>query len=791
MVAASQLQATWTLFHVLARTLVVQCVMAESRISARDVIWEFSQGNVKFVEGRRDNEAGHKQRFHHGTLIDKLVEDPLKPVQRKAIILSDARGFAPIDEILNTAPGEIQIVRVCGYVCGRHDPYDGVIGSVEFALNQSVPPPLMLVLGNSGNVVVEAAVRIALVNSSHQVKEHVSLQTTVDTNEEEFDIVQEVLPSARDALLQDPHASFEELCDIAAKLNVWNTIETLLTTSVAIYDLVLAGLLQVHGGLYNIDTGKVQFMGEHPSQYLLLEARPTDIIVRTAKAPPVPAQEAIAMLHAGNKRYAKGNGGSARFSADRGEQLSEGGQNPFAVILGCADSRAPPEILFDAHPGDIFVLRTAGNTCRQGPSSIVGSAEYAIGHLRTKLIVIMGHTKCGAVSAAVDAVRTNKSLDSVPGSIGQVLAPLRRQAAKAVLESPEGIIIEQVSRATELNVFATIAKFIKSSPLIANGIRKMDLEVHGAIYDIESGEIQWLGQHPSLPRLLGSPLPFHMWKVAPYVRARYMPDKYLALEQIEVLRKGNLRFVKGQTERPFLIFGKPDPTAKPFAIVLAGSELKVPIETVFDTGRGEVVVQRSMGSIAGHPSGTLFASLEYAVQHFSPKLLLVLGESGSHVISSALEHLDGAASSPGHVHSVLDRVAVSALRATAQTGNNIKGKAGSKVVTSAGRDMKRRRLTVELNVLYTIEKLLRYTKVIRNAVKRNELEVHAAILHEDTGKVDFIGMHPMQNELLKDAADTEINVDSASASEGDECFNPDPNHEHDYEHDHSSCDHAH
>ena len=100
------------------------------------------------------------------------------------------------------------------------------------------------------------------------------------------------------------------------------------------------------------------------------------------------------MLYSGNKRYSNGRGGFNQLSGDEKllKQLSEGGQNPVAVIVGCADSRAPIEMLFDMRPGDLFVLRNAGNTCASNKGSLVGSAEYSISHLRTKLVVIAGHT---------------------------------------------------------------------------------------------------------------------------------------------------------------------------------------------------------------------------------------------------------------------------------------------------------------------------------------------------------------------------------------------------------------
>merc|ERR1719272_1820069 len=138
-------------------------------------------------------------------------------------------------------------------------------------------------------------------------------------------------------------------------------------------------------------------LGEHPSKKLLLAECPSSDVIRTADDPPVPAEEALATMYAGNRRYCSGMGGLVTGTMDKQllMQLSEGGQNPISVVLGCADSRAPIEILFDVRPGDLFVLRNAGNICSEkSGGSIIGSAEYAIIHLRTKFMVITGHTSC-------------------------------------------------------------------------------------------------------------------------------------------------------------------------------------------------------------------------------------------------------------------------------------------------------------------------------------------------------------------------------------------------------------
>merc|ERR1712232_809732 len=118
--------------------------------------------------------------------------------------------------------------------------------------------------------------------------------------------------------------------------------------------------------------------------------------------------EALEMLKDGNVRYVEGRPFERSFDADSREALAQYGQNPFATIIGCADSRCPLEILFDAVPGDLFVLRNAGNTVEHAEGSIVGSVEYSVGHLHTNLVLVLGHTRCGAIAGATSTALSAK-----------------------------------------------------------------------------------------------------------------------------------------------------------------------------------------------------------------------------------------------------------------------------------------------------------------------------------------------------------------------------------------------
>ena len=130
--------------------------------------------------------------------------------------------------------------------------------------------------------------------------------------------------------------------------------------------------------------------------------------VRTTVDAPVSAEDALKMLKAGNERFAVGAPLAKHTSLAQREALVAHGQAPHTAILGCADSRVPVDTVFDAMPGDLFVLRNAGNTCTHAEGSMVGSLEFCAGKLGSKLIMVMGHTQCGAIAGATKTYLANE-----------------------------------------------------------------------------------------------------------------------------------------------------------------------------------------------------------------------------------------------------------------------------------------------------------------------------------------------------------------------------------------------
>jgi carbonic anhydrase len=200
----------------------------------------------------------------------------------------------------------------------------------------------------------------------------------------------------------------------------------------------------------------------------------------------VTASEALQRLVEGNRRFISGEGGrDLDFEHSRRRELVEG-QAPFAVVLGCSDSRVPLELVFDQGLGDLFVVRVAGNVAL--PSQ-VGSIEFAVEQFRTPLVVVMGHSQCGAIAATVDEV-----LDP-GGPLTPNLARLAERILPAVstlLErNPEAGRDELIEGAVAENVRCVVAALTRDSELLAQRVRQGHLMLVGAEYSLESGEVNF------------------------------------------------------------------------------------------------------------------------------------------------------------------------------------------------------------------------------------------------------------------------------------------------------------
>lgn len=188
--------------------------------------------------------------------------------------------------------------------------------------------------------------------------------------------------------------------------------------------------------------------------------------------------DALSKLKAGNVRFATGKPQCGSLTARVAELAS--GQNPFAIVLGCSDSRVPVETVFDQPPGNVFTVRIAGNFVENAG---LGSIEYAVAVLKSKLIVVLGHSSCGAVSAAVSYAKDGKSQ---PGHI-QTLVKAIEPAAKATKGQSGDWLTNAIAENVKMNVEAMTAK----SSIVGDAVKSGALQVTGGVYDLHTGRVSF------------------------------------------------------------------------------------------------------------------------------------------------------------------------------------------------------------------------------------------------------------------------------------------------------------
>jgi len=199
------------------------------------------------------------------------------------------------------------------------------------------------------------------------------------------------------------------------------------------------------------------------------------------------------ILDQGNKRFVAGkplhphpHAGEKRLAQAGSESQ---GDHAIATVLGCSDSRVPVEMLFDAGVMDIFVVRVAGNVVNTDEA---GSIEYGLAHVHTPVLVVLGHTQCGAVTAVTQAMQgQGEPLErNIPPLVAQISPAVQR-----VLDKSPGLEGEKlVAAATEENVWVSVERLFMTSPAVRELVASGKTMVVGAIYDVASGRVQWLPQ---------------------------------------------------------------------------------------------------------------------------------------------------------------------------------------------------------------------------------------------------------------------------------------------------------
>jgi carbonic anhydrase len=222
----------------------------------------------------------------------------------------------------------------------------------------------------------------------------------------------------------------------------------------------------------------------------------------------ISAREALEHLREGNRRFVSGMRRNATLTNQTRRSELAAGQEPFAIILGCSDSRVPAEIVFDQGLGDLFVIRVAGNIVA---SSQIGSVEFAAERFSTPLVVVLGHSRCGAVLATLEELmrpKENQSrnlrsiLDRVRPSVEALLATELRHDADAL-----------VRQAVRANVRVSANHLRQASEVLEQLIEKEELVVVGAEYSVETGIVDFFDgvpaatYYPRFQKILASPEP--------------------------------------------------------------------------------------------------------------------------------------------------------------------------------------------------------------------------------------------------------------------------------------------
>jgi carbonic anhydrase len=193
---------------------------------------------------------------------------------------------------------------------------------------------------------------------------------------------------------------------------------------------------------------------------------------------PKTAEEGLAELKAGNQRYTTGTHMRHDYGPERVELALS--QHPFAIVLGCADSRVSPELAFDQSRGRLFVIRLAGNFVDDNG---IASAEYGIVVLGASLIVVLGHSECGAIKSTIEVLTKNKEL---PGHLPQLVSYLKPPVEQALKQGGS------VEAAIRQNVVTNVEKLKTAGPVIAPLVEEKKVEVVGALYDLRTGRVEFL-----------------------------------------------------------------------------------------------------------------------------------------------------------------------------------------------------------------------------------------------------------------------------------------------------------
>jgi carbonic anhydrase len=226
-------------------------------------------------------------------------------------------------------------------------------------------------------------------------------------------------------------------------------------------------------------------------KFLISSIISISLFANSAQMSKVSPDEAIKILKDGNARFLEQKAAHPNSDKIRLMEVSKG-QKPFVTINGCSDSRVPPEVLFDQGLGDLFVVRTAGNV---SATDQVGTIEYGTEHLGTRLVVVLGHTKCGAVTAVAKGEHVS---GNIPALVSTIVPPVKKVKSAHPNEATE----KWLNEAILANTYESIANILKKSEIVRELVMGGKVKIVAAMYDVDSGKVEFLGEHPEQLRIL-------------------------------------------------------------------------------------------------------------------------------------------------------------------------------------------------------------------------------------------------------------------------------------------------
>ncbi|MGE3171905.1 MAG: carbonic anhydrase [Planctomycetota bacterium] len=431
-----------------------------------------------------------------------------------------------------------------------------------------------------------------------------------------------------------------------------------------------------------------------------------------AAAVPATAQkgpdEAKAALVAGNRRFVAGKSVPQPVGPGVRRTLARG-QSPYAIVLSCADSRVPPEHVFNAGLGELFVIRVAGNVV--DPEALA-SIEYAAEHLGTQLLVVLGHERCGAVGATAQCVQQAMSGQAVqPESpaLAQLVGAIEPAVRRGIAQDLGGR--ELCDHAEEDHAQSMAVECLRRSTVLQHLHKLGRFQSLPARYRIATGEVEWLPQRP-LP-----PEPQAHGHATPHTT----PPSMAPHVALQLLQAGHRRFLSDSrpiaditpARRESLTGGQ-----QPYAIVVTCSDSRVPPEHVFDAGLGELFVIRVAGNVC---NDDVLASIEYAAAHTGSPLLLVLGHESCGAVTAAAEH-GGDPNLSTNLRALVDRIqpAVAAARHQQGQGHDLIGRA------------------VRANVLRFLQQARRDSAILRGLEQQGRFAMLPAVYDLATGDIEWL-----------------------------------------------------